>query len=513
MSRVELYERIRKANREEGLGIRALAERFGVHRRTVRQALQSAMPPERKVPERLSPALGPWQGMVRQWLSTDLEAPPKQRHTARRVWRRLSEEYGARVAESTVRAFVAQVRFELENQAQAVTVPQSHRPGEEAEVDFGGFVAWVDDIYSELWMFCMRLSYSGKGFHLAFANQAQEAFLEGHVEAFEHFGGVPAGMIRYDNLKDAVLKVLLGRARLENPRFVALRSHFGFDSFYCLPGIEGSHEKGGVEGEVGRFRRNHLVPVPKVASLEELNEALASADAADEERRMVWRTETVGEAAAAEAGFLRPLPAEAFDTATVLHPVVDTKARICVRQSWYSVPAGLSRRRVQVHLGARAFEVIADGKVVARHARSLHKGVEALALDHYLEVLVRKPGALPGSTALAQARARGAFGATHEAFWEAARRRRGDGAGTRAMCMVLLLHRVLPAAAVVAGMAAALSAGSVDPEVVAVEARRHHDATRRAPAPADVVPIGARLAMRPAPSLGPYDSLLSGAGA
>ena len=505
MSRVELYERIRRASRDEGLGVRALALRFRVHRRTVREALSSATPAERKVPERTSPALGPWQGTIRGWLSDDLTAPRKQRHTAHRVWERLTTECGAEVAEATVRAYVAKVRFELDNHARAVTVPQTHGPGEQAEVDFGGFSAWIAGVLVELWMFCMRLSHSGRGFHLAFANQAQEAFLEGHVEAFEHFGGVPVGHIRYDNLKPAVIKVLLGRQRLENPRFVALRSHFGFDSFYCEPGIKGSHEKGGVEGEIGRFRRGHLVPVPKVASLAELNEVLAAADAGDDHRTIAWRSTTIGEMAAAEAAWLRPLPADSFDTATTLWPIVDTKARICVRQSFYSVPAGLSRRRVEVRLGARSFCVIADGKVVARHQRSLHKGEEELVLDHYLEILVRKPGALPGSTALSQARASGAFGATHDAFWEAARRRLGDGAGTRALIGVLLLHRSLPAEAVVAGMAAALRIGSLDPDVVAVEARRSFEP---AGAAAVVVPIGARLAHRPAPTLSHYDELL-----
>jgi transposase len=437
MSRVELYERIRRANRDEGLGIRALATRFRVHRRTVRDALSSATPPDRKVPERAAPALGPWQATIRGWLSEDLTAPRKQRHTAHRVWERLRDECGATVAEPTVRAYVAKVRFELENHARAVTVPQTHGPGEQAEVDFGGFSAWIAGVLVELWMFCMRLSHSGRGFHLAFANQAQEAFLEGHVEAFEHFGGVPVGHIRYDNLKPAVIKVLLGRARLENPRFVALRSHYGFDSFYCEPGIAGAHEKGGVEGEVGRFRRAHLVPVPRVQSLAELNALLGAADAADEDRTIAWRRASVGEMAAAEAPMLAPLPTDTFDTATTLWPIVDTKARICVRQSFYSVPAGLARRRVEVRLGARSFQVIADAKVVARHQRSLHKGEEELVLDHYLEILLRKPGALPGATALAQARASGAFGATHDAFWEAARRRLGDGAGTRALIGVL----------------------------------------------------------------------------
>ena len=505
MKRVELYEKIRKANRDDGLGIRGLAARFHVHRRVVRQALASAVPPPRKVPERISPALGPWQGLIRQWLTEDKSAPRKQRHTAHRVWTRLTEEHGARVSESSVRAYVAQVRVELDNQINRVTVPQSHRPGAEAEVDFGLFSADVAGSLEPLWMFCMRLSSSGRGYHEAFANQAIEAFLEGHVNAFEHFGGVPSGMIRYDNLKDAVVKVLLGRARLENERFIALRSHYGFESWYCLPGIEGSHEKGGVEGEVGRFRRNHLVPVPKVASLAELNELLAAADAVDDARHISWRTVSVGEDFAAEASFLRPLPEDGYDIATTLHPSVDTKARIVVRQSLYSVPARLCRRKVEVRLRARELEVICDGRVVANHARALHKGEEHLVLDHYLEVLLHKPGALAGSTALAQARAAGAFGPTHEAFWDLARRRLGDGAGTRALCMVLLLHRGLPRESLLAGMAGALKMGSVDAEVVALEARRHRDAG----APfALVVPIGARLGHRPPPVLDGYDELL-----
>jgi transposase len=492
------------------LGVRALAARFRVHRRTVREALLSATPAERKVPERVSPVLGPWKGTIRQWLTDDLLAPRKQRHTAHRVWERLSLECGATVAEPTVRAYVARVRFELDNHARLVTVPQTHGPGEEAEVDFGSFSAWVAGVLVELWMFCMRLSHSGRGFHLAFANQAQEAFLEGHVEAFDHFGGVPTGMIRYDNLKDAVIKVLLGRARLENERFVALRSHYGFDSFYCVPGIEGAHEKGGVEGEIGRFRRRHLVPVPRVGSLAELNTMLAAADATDEHRTIAWRTQTVGEAAAVEAPFLAPLPADPFDTATTLRPVVDTKARISVRQSLYSVPAGLSRRRVEVRLGARSFTVIADRRVVAVHQRSLHKGTENLVLDHYLEILVRKPGAMPGSTALAQARACGAFTTAHQSFWDVARRKLGDGAGTRALIGVLLLHRRLPAVAVIVGMTAAMRIESVDPEVVAVEARRSLEPA--SPSAAVVVPIGVRIPHRPAPTLVGYDELLSGVG-
>jgi transposase len=327
---VEQFERIRREHRDGGLSIRALAARHGVHRRTVRAALAEAVPPPRKVPERVAPVLGPHVDTVRGWLVEDLSAPRKQRHTARRVWQRLVEEEGVVVAESSVRALVGELKVEVGLDRHQVMVPQTHPEGREGEVDFGEFRAVIAGEPVRLWMFVLRLSHSGKAVHVAYANQAQESFLDGHVRAFERIGGVPTAMIRYDNLKPAVIRVLLGRERWENERFIALRSHYGYDSFYCTPGIEGAHEKGGVEGEIGRFRRRHLTPVPHVGSLAALNQALAAADARDQGRRIAARTETVGAAAAREVPLLRPLPATAFDPAQVLSCRVDAKARICV---------------------------------------------------------------------------------------------------------------------------------------------------------------------------------------
>lgn len=504
---MEQFEGIRRDSRDQGMSIRALARRHGVHRRTVRQALADATPPARKLPQRVAPTTGPYVDLVRRWLMEDQAAPRKQRHTARRIWQRLVEEEDARVGESTVRSLVARLRTEIGADRCQVMVPQTHPPAAEAEVDFGEFTASIAGTVMKLYMFCMRLSHSGRPFHFAYANQTQESFLDGHVRAFEAFGGVPTGMIRYDNLKPAVIRIALGRERFEHPRFMAMRSHYGFDSFFCAPGLDGAHEKGGVEGEIGRFRRRHLTPIPHVGSLEALNAALAAADARDDARRIGGRPETVGQAAARETALLRPLPAEPFDVALRLLCRVDAKARICVRQSYYSVPARYAGRRLEVRLGATRLTVYDGASIVAQHPRSLHKYSEDLVLDHYLEVLSRKPGALAGSTALAAARASGAFSVDHQRFWEAARRRRGDGPGTRALIGVLLLHRTMPAEAVIAGMNAALSLDSCDPDLVAVEARR---ASHPGPLQPVTVPPGEAVGDRPAPSLTGYDQLLAG---
>jgi len=376
--------------------------------------------------------------------------------------------------------------------------------------------------------------FSGRSVHRVFPTQSQEAFLEGHIAAFTELGGVPTVHMKYDNLKSAVTAVLFGtdRRRTENDRWVLFRSHYQFDGFYCLPGLEGAHEKGGVEGEGGRFRRNHLVPVPKVKSLAELNTRLAKADRADDHRRINGRVRTVGEMFAIEQPLLRPLPVEVFEPGLSLTPRVDRHARIMVRNCQYSVPARFIGRRVRVHL--RAGEVIVlDGRtVIATHERSGSNGVQVLDLDHYLEVLKYKPGALPGATALVQARACGAFSSAHEAFWAAARKAHGDAAGTRELIDVLLLHRHMAAADVVAGLTAALSVGASLADVVAVEARKHQTShavtepatfvtddgqqsgrvvslTERRLADPTAVIAGLPPDARPLPSVDRYDELLT----
>jgi transposase len=502
---VELFEQIRKDRRVDGTSIRELADRHRVHRRTVRQALESAVPPPRKsYPRRPRPAIDPYAEVIDGWLLADRDVPRKQRHTARRVWQRLVAEHGAACSEVSVSRYVARRRAELGLQHIDVAVPQSHPPGAEAEVDFGEFHAMIAGATLKLWLFVLRLSCSDRAFHVAFATQAQEAFLEGHVLAFEHFGGVP-GRIRYDNLKPAVTRVLRGRDRAEAERFVSLRSHYGFDSFFCIPGPDGTHEKGGVEGEIGRFRRRHLVPVPSVPSLAALNQLIAAADILDDGRVIIGRPVTVAAAFAAEQPAMLPLPTEVFDPARLLTARVDSRARICVRQNYYSVPARYAGRRLAVRLSARTVEALDGPQVIAAHECSAGKYAEILVLDHYLDVLKYKPGALPGATALAQARAAGAFTPSHQRYWDAARRAMGDVHGTKALIEVLLGRRALPTAALLHAMDHAVAAGVLDPQAMLIDTRRLAGRPIAA-----VIPIGALGRYdRSAPTLVGYDQLLS----
>jgi len=506
---VELFEQIRRARRDDpDVSIRELASRFGTHRRTVRDALVSAVPPERNVyAPRRAPALDQWKPIIDRWLVEDRDAPRKQRHTARRIWQRLTVEHGAEVSESTVRRYVAVAKRDLPAVIADVKVPQTYALGVEAEVDFG--VVWFDlgGVRTKGHMFVMRMSASGRAFHHVYLNEAQQAFLDGHVRAFEHFGGVPSGRVRYDNLSAAVVKVLKGRNREETEQFKLLRSHYCFDSFFCEPGINGAHEKGGVEGEIGRFRRNHLVPVPNVASLEQLNELISSAEVLDDRRFIAGRTIRVGDHFEAEIPQLMTLPCEPFDPALWLRPRVDTKSRVSVRQNFYSVPVRFVGQRIDVALSADTITASNGSQIVASHARLAGKHGESLVLDHYLETLVSKPGALPGSTALAAARHAGSFTEIHDQYLQAARRRLGDADGTRALIEILLAHRTLPAEALHAGISAALNTGVVDPQVVIIEARRH---TSKRQSNDVVIPIGSLARYdRPPPTLDRYDQLLN----
>ncbi|MEU4047554.1 Mu transposase domain-containing protein [Streptomyces antibioticus] len=207
----------------------------------------------------------------------------------------------------------------------------------------------------------------------------------------------------------------LSRARVEADRWIAFRSHFGIESFSCRPGIEGAHEKGGVEGQIGCFRRNHFMPVPEVDSLAERNELVDQWDLGDGRRRIGSRPRTIDEYFEVERPLLMPLPEEPFETGRLFTPRGDRYSQIAVRTNRYSVPVRLIGKRVRGVLHTSHLVVYDRNVEVARHERLIAKGGCRLDLDHYLDALIRKPGAFPGATALEQARSAGKFTPVHGA--------------------------------------------------------------------------------------------------
>lgn len=333
------------------------------------------------------------------------------------------------------------------------------------------------------------------------------AFLDGIARGLEFAGGV-FEVLRFDNLRQAVARVLRGKKRVEQDRFIALRSHYGFAASFTTVGIRGAHEKGGVEGEVGRFRRRWLTPVPEVEDFAALNDYLFDCCIADLDRRIAGRGETVGDAAARERPLLHPLPPEPFEVAEIAQARVDAKCRVAVRTNRYSVPARLVDRIVGVRLTPLEVEISHEGAVVARHPRLHLRWGESLELDHYLELLHDRPGAFAGSEPLHQARERGSFPASYDKLWRELVARRGERDGTRQTIDVLLLHRRYPHPAVDQAVAAAVAMGAFDERAVALLTRFFADSTRPPP---DALDVGALARYdRALPLLADYNRLIGG---
>jgi transposase len=509
--KVELFEQIRREY-EFGCGtISGTAQKFGVHRRMVRQAIESALPPERKRPERERPVFDAVREFIDKILAEDRRAPRKQRHTAHRIYQRLCAELQeVEVAERTVRCYVRERRESLGLVPRQVMIPQVYDWGVEAQVDWYEAVVDLDGERKTLQFFCLRSMASGLAFHRAYERATQQAFLEAHTLAFFRFGGV-FRRLRYDNLKSAVKRVLRGTRREECVRFIAFRSHYCYEASFCTPAQ--GHEKGGVEGEVGRFRRDHLVPIPRFRDLEELNASLEEACQKDHWRHVDGRQLTVGEAHEIEQAHLLPLPTEQFEVAEESLAVIDQKGCVRARTNWYSTPLKPGMR-CRVKVLPASIEVWTQGRLVARHPRCYSKRQQFFDLEHYLDVLERKPGALAGSKPLAQWRREGRWTPAYDELWHCLQQRHGCQAGTRLMIELLQEGRRTGFARLSAAITEALKLGTRSCEAVRYLLRNEVEAVAAAGADECLLieEVPARAAAyfhRPQPSLSGYDTLLA----
>lgn len=431
--KVAIYEQIRREY-ELGVGtIQGVARKLGVHRRMVRDAIANALPARRKKPQRPRTKLGEATTFIDAILEADRKEPRKQRHTAHRIWRRVREELGVEAAERTVRQYVQQRKRELGVETAEVFIPQSYGWGQEAQVDW--YEAWAEPAGErvKLQVFAMRSMASGAAFHRAYRRATQQAFLEAHEEAFAYFGGV-FRRLRYDNLAAAVKRVLRGSRREETARFIAFRSHWRFEAEFRTPAR--GNEKGGVEGEVGRFRRNHLVPIPQAEDLDELNAKLLDCCRRDEQRTVAGQSERVGERLEVEREKLLGPAEEGFEIEATSFPTVDGSGCVKVRTNFYSTPLRPGTK-TQAKIFAETVEVWHEGRLVARHERSYSRQQKVLDLEHYLAALERKPGALAGSTALEQWRRQGRWPASCDRLWDELMRRHGKQRGTEQMLGLL----------------------------------------------------------------------------
>jgi len=387
MFTVEIYAAVRRFVFIDGKSRREAARVFGLSRDTVAKMCRYSAPPgyvRSKAPER--PKLGPLLPVIDAILESDKTAPPKQRHTAKRIFERLRDEHGFAGGYTVVKDYVRLARM----RSREVFVPLAHPPGH-AQVDFGECAAVIGGIRMKLHVFCFDLPQSDACFIKAYAAETTEAFLDGHVSAFAFFGGVPLSIL-YDNLKLAVAKILGDGNRRRTQAFTELVSHFLFDDRFGRPGK--GNDKGKVEGLVKFTRANYLTPVPHAPSIEALNARLNERCLARQNERASRHEQTIGERIIADKAMLRELPAAPFEACHKVATKVSSLSLVRYRTNDYSVPTKYGFSDVLAKGFVDEVVIFCDGALIARHARSYARDDFVFEPRHYLALLEQKPGAL-----------------------------------------------------------------------------------------------------------------------
>src|SRR5476651_710988 len=449
MFTVELYAGIRRAVMVDGLSRREAAKRFGVHRNTITKMLQFSVPPGYRRRERpASKKLGPYMAWIDKVLEADRSVHKKQRHTAHRIFERLWAEEGFSGGYTIVRQYVAQAT----QRAREMFVPLSHRPGH-AQADFGQADGYIAGKKVRFHYFCMDLPHSDGGFVKAYPAETAEAFCDGHVAAFDFFGGVPQSIL-YDNTRLVVAKIVRGGRRLRSHMFAELQSHYLFEDRFGRPGK--GNDKGKVEGLVGYARRNFLVPVPVFESFEALNAYLLECC----RRRMAdclrGRDGTIGERLERDlTAFQMPLPAP-YDACEKVATTVSSLSLVRYRLNDYSVPTTYGHRDVIVRGYVHDVMISCGAEVIARHPRSYEREDFVFNPLHYLALIEQKVNALDQAAPLAGWRLPEEF-ATLRRLMEV----RMGKQGKREFVQVLRLMEVFRADEVAAAVRDAIARGAI----------------------------------------------------
>lgn len=451
---MDWWTRIRRKVKVEGVSKRQVMREEGIHWRTLEKILTHSEPPGYRLKSpRPKPRIGPFIDRIREIIEADRNIPKKQRHTAKRIFERIREE-GYEGGYTQVKQAVR----EIKRQTKEVYMPLSHRPGE-AQADFGEALVKMGGVLRKVLFFIMALPYSDAFFIRAFERIRTETWWEGHVRAFEYFGGVPF-RITYDNDKVLVAQIIGAHERKLTRGFLQLQSHFLFAEHFCR--VRRANEKGVVEGTVKFARRNFFVPVPEVRDFDELNAYLVEMCRTDLKRRLRGRREDKEKLLSDDRAAFLPLPAAPFDACRKASTTASSLSLVRFDGNDYSVPVRYAHHPVVVKGYAGRVEVCFKGRRIASHNRLW--GKEDVSFDpvHYLALLERKPGALEYARPLEDWRLPECF--------HVLRNRQGNewgGKGTREYIRVLRLLEKHPFEAVTQAVEKGLRNGALSRDAIA----------------------------------------------
>jgi transposase len=385
--KMEDKELIRRLVNIQGLSQREVNRRFGWSRDSIADAIRNPEPNIYTLQTpRPRPLTDPVVPLVKQWLEDDKSKPRKQRHTKTRIFERLRDEYSFKGSRRAISDLVTAIQ----QKPAEVFCPIDHPAGSEVQIDWGAATVVLNGTQTKVMIFCARSAFSKATFVKAYLRDDMVSFLDGHVWLLGQLGGVPK-TLAYDNLKTAVTYVHTGRRRTLTSRFLAIRSHYLFESRFC--NVASGNEKGHVENSVKRSERTYLTPVPQVASLQALNEHLAAWTKRDLQRIDKDTQKSYGELFVEEQKIFRSLPESPFLACTSDTLRVDKRSTVPHQQSRYSVPIPYACKHVVLRAFIDRIEVHFEDQIIATHDRA-QAGEWSLQLSHYIALLETKPGLL-----------------------------------------------------------------------------------------------------------------------